>query len=265
MLFVMLSILIFVIPWILLLLSVIDVRSGKRKQVNWKLPLILLIVLASVGTILQIFMKQTYGFPIFANIIESIIATGISIFIPIVMVMINLVITKTLGKNAPSSVHDPKLVNRLALCFFAFFFTVLFLGAPIGKKIGFAYSIEKAMKVTNTSDTEEFSVALVSSEQECLKRTASCRSSDYSNQFFIRNHLNKTQEVQVKIRVLDQNNQEVKVIDSKIMELHPQELRLVETEETREDSSIWNQYSFKTTNRIFKYEHLLRYREPMNH
>lgn len=101
---------------------------------------------------------------------------------------------------------------------------------------------------------------LVSSEQECLRRTASCRNSSYSNQFFIKNNGDHVQEAQVQIRTLNNNDQEMKVIDSKIMTLQPGELRLLETEETNDNSSIWNQYSFQTAYRIANFQYKLRHR-----
>ncbi|MFS0615297.1 hypothetical protein [Lederbergia ruris] len=261
MLFVMVSILIFSIPGLWFLWTSIDFKLGKREKISWKTPVILLIILVFSSILIHIYLFKTYGFPIFQTNIETVIGMAIVGLVAGIILIINVFVTITMGKQLPKSIHDPKTVNILALCFAIHLFITLFIAAPTGKKVAFAASINQAMAATQNADTEEFSIALVSSERECLRST-SCRNTPYSNQYFIQNNLSKTQEVQVKIRALNSSNEEMKVIDSKIMTLKPNELRLLETEETSEDSSVWNQYSFQTDYRIATYQHLLRFRDP---
>ncbi|MGN7388914.1 hypothetical protein [Sporosarcina sp. SAFN-015] len=261
MLFVMMTILIFSIPGILLLWTAIDFKLGKKDKIPWKLIVILLIVLTSASVLIQIYLLQAYSFPIFQTNIETIIGISIVGFLAGIILIINLFITKTMGKKLPKSVHDPKTVNVFTLCIAIFLFIILFIAAPTGKKIAYATSIHQAMAATEDVAEEEFSVLLVTSERECLRQTTSCRNSAYSNQFFIKSNINKTQEVQVKIRALNSSNQEMKVIDSKIMTLEPNELRLLETEETNEEASVWNKYSFQTNHRVSHYEQMIRYRD----
>lgn len=262
MLFVMITLLIFSVPGIWFLWTAIDFKLGKREKLSWKIPVIMLILLTMVSIVIQIFLLKKYSFPLFQTNLETVVGMSVVGIIAILILIINLLITKTAGKNLPKSVHDPKTVNVFTLCLSIFLFITLFIAAPTGKKIGFAASINQAMASTQNVVDEEFSIVLVSSEKECLRNTSSCRDMEYSNQFFIKNNLGKTQEVQVKIRALNSSNEEMKVIDSKIMRLEPNELRLLETEETSEDSSVWNQYSFQTDHRIASYEHMLRYRDP---
>lgn len=54
----------------------------------------------------------------------------------------------------------------------------------------------------------------------------------------------------------------MKVIDSKIMTLKPGELQLLETEETNEDASVWNKYSFQTDGKVYQYQQKIRFRDP---
>jgi len=123
-------------------------------------------------------------------------------------------------------------------------------------------SINEAMEATNNAITDDFPIVLVTSERDCLGKRVRCRETNFSNQYFIKNNTGKTQEVQVKIRALNSLNEEMKVIDSKIMTLNPDEMRLLETDETNEDESIWNQFSFQTYGRVANYQHMLRHRDP---
>ncbi|MBP1916341.1 hypothetical protein J2Z23_003323 [Lederbergia galactosidilyticus] len=261
MLFVMVTILIFSIPFIWVVWTLMDVKSGKRKKIVWKSPVILLIILVFGSIFIHIYLFKMYGFPIFLTKLETIIGLAIPGLVAGIMLIINLFITLTMGKQLSKSFHDPKKVNILASCFAFYLLIILLIATPIGKKVAFAESINQAMTTTQNADTEGISIALVGSERECLRST-SCRNTPYSNQYFIKNNLDKTQEVQVKIRALNSKNEEMKVIDTKIMTLKPNELRLLETEETIEDSSVWNQYSFQTDDRIATYQHMLRFRNP---
>ncbi|KRG13659.1 hypothetical protein ACA30_14235 [Virgibacillus soli] len=261
MLFVMVTILIFSIPFIWVVWTLMDVKSGKREKISWKSPVILLIILMFGSISIHIYLFKMYSFPIFLTKLDTIIGLAIPGLVVGIMLIINLFITLTMGKQLSKSFHDPKMVNLLASGFAIYLLIISLIAVPTGKKVAFAESINQAMTATQNADTEEFSIALVSSERECL-RSSSCRNTPYSNQYFIKNNLSKTQEVQVKIRALNSKNEEMKVIDTKIMTLKPNELRLLETEETIEDSSVWNQYSFQTDDRIAKYQHMLRFRNP---
>ncbi|MFS0689313.1 hypothetical protein AB1K89_08730 [Sporosarcina sp. 179-K 8C2 HS] len=262
MLFVYLAIIIFSIPGVMVLWSAIDVKSGKRERVQWKVPVILFLLFTVTGVSIQFYLDQKYNFPFLQTSVETIIAMSIIVLISGIIIFINFIITKTAGKRLPKSVHDPKTVNFLAAAFAIYFFITFFITVPTGKKIAFATSINQATEATNVT-TEAFPIVLVTSEKECLRKNrARCHDTPFNNQYFIKNNMDKTQEVQVKIRALNSNNEEMKVIDSNIMTLKPGEMRLVETEETNEDASIWNQYSFQTDGRVTNYQHMLRHRDP---
>ena len=64
----------------------------------------------------------------------------------------------------------------------------------------------------------------------------------------------------MRIRALDSEQKELKVIESDIMTLEAGELKLVETEESSEKASIWSRSSFETDYQIHSYESLYRYR-----
>lgn len=251
----MVSIIIFSLPAILFLLSVINVRSGKTEKIRWKLPTLLLLVLVLVSIVIQYYYLQTYDFPLLQTSIESWIGLGIAGLLLGIILIINVFITKTIGKNASKTFHDPKLVNNFALSVAFFVFIIVFFAAPTGKKIAFAHSINQAIQVTEQSHADTFKVVLVRSEQECLRRTGNCRNAAYSNLFFVKNNGDKVEDLQVEIRALDTNNQEMRVINSAVMSMEPGELRMVVTEETNNNSSVWNQYSFQTAYQITNYQY----------
>ena len=260
--YVMVSVLIFSIPSLLIIASAHDVKTGKRDRIAFKWPILLQIALVAIGLAVQLYYQQAYHFPVFQTKTENWVAVLVVGLLAGIILLINIILTWTIGKNLPKSVHNPKAVNFFIIGIVLSLSTILLIAVPTGKKMAFSHAIDKAMEVSDGAQAEDFPVVLVTSERECLKNTSSCRNSPYSNQFFVRNNLDKTQEVQVKIRALSPSGHEMKVIDSHIMTLQPGELRLVKTEETNETSSPWNQYSFQTDSFTDHYEYWKRHRDP---
>jgi len=255
------AIIIFAIPGMMLIWSTVYVKSGKSVTVRWKLPVFLQLLLVFIGVMIHIYLLLSYGFPLFQTSREIWIIMAIIFFLCGFMLVSNFIITKKIGNRTPA--HNSKVVNIITGCIAFYMFITLFIAAPLGKKVAFAVSINEAIEATSKAKNEEFSVVLVNSEKDCLNRMKYyCRNQTYKNQFFIKNKLDKTQEVQVKIRALDSNSVELKVIDSKVITLEPSELRLLETEETFNDERIWNKFSFQTDRRVYGYQHQIRYRNP---
>ena len=65
----------------------------------------------------------------------------------------------------------------------------------------------------------------------------------------------------MRIRALDSKQNELKVVESDIMTLEAGELKLVETEETSDEASIWSRSSFETDYRVQSNESLHQYRD----
>ncbi|WP_404447066.1 hypothetical protein LG307_01145 [Sutcliffiella horikoshii] len=80
--------------------------------------------------------------------------------------------------------------------------------------------------------------------------------------FFVKNYLEEVKEVQVRIRALNADKEDLKVVDSNIMTLAAGELRLVETEETNDKTSIWSKSTFETEYQTYFYEYIYRFRDP---
>ncbi|WHY83527.1 hypothetical protein QNH23_09235 [Siminovitchia fortis] len=261
MIFVMAAIIIFSIPGLMLIWSTAYVKSIKKENVRWKLLVSLQLLLIIAGMIVHIYLLRSYGFPMLQTRIETWVSMGFILLICGFMLILNFIITKKLGSQSPT--HNSKVVNIITGCFALYFFIILFIAAPLGEKVAFAVSINEAIEAANKTNNEEFSVVLVNSEKDCLRRSSQhCRNQAYKNHYFIKNNMGKKQEVQVKLRALNSNNEEMKVIDSKIMTLKPGELQLLETEETNEDASVWNKYSFQTDGKVYQYQQKIRFRDP---
>lgn len=260
--YVMVTVLIFSIPSLLIIASAHDVKTGKRDRIAFKWPVLLHLALAAIGLAIQLYYQQAYHFPFFQTETENWVVVLVVGVLAGIILLVNIIITLTSGKNFPKSIHDPKAVNYFIIGIVLSLSTILLIAVPTAKKMAFSHAINKAIEASDEAQTEDFPVVLITSERECLKNTSSCRNSPYSNQFFVRNNLDKTQEVQVKIRALNSSGEEMKVIDSHIMTLQPGELRLVKTEETNETSSPWNQYSFQTDSFTGQYEYWKRHRDP---
>jgi len=255
-------ILIFIIPYIWVTWSGIDVRNGKREKIAWKKPCILLLFLVLVSGVINLYFYSSYHLPIFPNLFENMVGLIVTGAFLLILSIINIIVS-IMYKGAPKSFHNPKTVWIFTgvLCLtFLFSFSWIF---PFAQKVSYVAQINAAMQELSQAETEEeVTVLFMSSEKNCVRRrNSNCVDVDYDNRFFVKNNLDEKKQIQVRIRALDSNQKELKVVDSEIMTLDAGELRLVETEETYDDSSIWSKYSFQTEVRTNYYESLFRFRD----
>ncbi|PPA69113.1 hypothetical protein [Jeotgalibacillus proteolyticus] len=254
--------LIFLIPFLWVGFSLIDVTRGKRDKIAWKKPLILFAAILVISAIINYHFYSTYQLPLFLNETESIVALVIAGAFLVFLSILNIVVT-LMNKGAPKSLHNPKAVWVFIICFTLFSLFISFWVLPFAQKSTYVADIKEAMQALSDEEAnEEVSVAIVRSTKECIRRvTANCTSTDYSNYFYVKNNLDDEKEVQLRIRALDANENEIKVAESNIMTLGPGEVKLVETEETSDEDSILSRYSFTTEQRIFYYESMFRFRD----
>lgn len=257
-----LVIFIFFIPFVWFLWSSLSAKSGKVDKPRWKKPVAALIVLVLVSVVLNYYFSNAYQLAFFQNGFESIaaliLAAAFFIFISLVNVIVSIKF-----KGAPKSIHNPKVVWIITavLCSTILFFTAWVY--PLAQKASYIQKVESALATAEErQDDEEITVVFMSSEKDCFRTsTSNCNSVSYKNSFFLKNNLDVQKEVQVQIRALDAKQQELKVIESETMTLGAGELKLLETEETSDDSSIWSRSSFETEYRTLSYEYLFRYRD----
>ncbi|SEP97837.1 hypothetical protein [Piscibacillus halophilus] len=249
-----------VAPFIWLYFSFLNVRKGKRDQVNWKGPLGLYIGLCLLILVIAIYQKYTYDIPIFINSSSFISGLIVSGGLFAIIGLVNIFVTFRYRKNPlPKDLHDPKVVWILGviICLGIFVFMSWFF--PAGKKMNYTSALNNAYSELEEDNDEEIGLVLATSEERCMRR----RDCDFKvyNVFYAKNNLEKTQDVQFLIRTIDKNGEQQKEIESKVITMEPGEIKLVETEETNSSSEMWMKYSFTTDNWFDGYQYRYRYRD----
>lgn len=253
---------IFIVPYLWLLWSFLDAKSGKAGKPRWKIALAVLLALVLGSFIVNYYLSDLYELSFFQNGFESIVALIITGAILLVVVIVNIIVSISF-KNAPKSVHNPKVVWVVAavLCTTILFFTVWVY--PFAEKTSYINKIETALDAAEErQDDEDITVVFLNSERKCFRTSSSnCYTAPYSNTFFIKNNMDAKKEVQLQIRALDKKENELKTVESEVMILEAGELKLVETEETSDMASIWNRSSFETDVRTYSSEWQYHYRD----
>ncbi|GAA0588575.1 hypothetical protein GCM10009001_00560 [Virgibacillus siamensis] len=261
MLYIGMVIVVYVIPFIWFVWSMIDVRNGKRQKVNWKGPLISFIVILVGSIVINFYLTEAYNLAFFQNSTGSIIGLFVVGLIVVIMAIINFFATLYARRNNLSkTLHNPKVVwvitgmiGGTMLFFFLWFM-------PLGQKISYAVTLNNAIStMEDATRNKEFSIVLMKSTSDCLR--IRCIDEQFDNVFYIRNNLDQKKEVQVKIHAQNGDKEKLKVINSKIMELDPGELKMVKTEGTSEHSDIWRQSTFTTEERVVYYKYNYRFRD----
>lgn len=255
-----LVILLFFIPYAWLVWSSINMKAGKIGKPHWGISLATFMVFVIVSVVLNFSISEEYQLSFFQNGVETTIAIIISGALLLVVLLVNVIVSR-LFKGAPTSVHNPKLVWILAvvLCGSMLFFTAWVY--PVGAKISYIQIIEDASAAAEQQhENEEFTVVFMNSEKDCFRLSGSnCTNVTYKNVFYIKNNLDVKKQVQVSIRALDSQKKERKTIESDVMTLEAGEMKLVETNETPDQASVWKLYSFESEYRIRSYEAMYRY------
>ncbi|WP_404452182.1 hypothetical protein LG329_17790 [Virgibacillus necropolis] len=248
-----------VIPLVLLIWSMIDVKKGKREKVNWKLPSIIFIVLL-LGTLIgDIYLSNEYSLPIFPNIHDNIIALIVIGILFGIMAIINIFVSISM-KGAPKTVHDGKKMWKV-IGIGAAYFTVIFLWfIPLAGKTAYVVDLNTAVSAEDKEGDRDFTLVLVKSEGDCLT-VRNCSDENFNNVFYLKNNTDSEKEVQVKVRALNEEKQEIEIIDSLIMKIDSGKMKMVKTEETDEDTSIWDRHSFETDVRVEYFQYKIRMRE----
>ncbi|WP_062049600.1 hypothetical protein [Bacillus sp. JCM 19034] len=258
---IVLFIFLFTFPFMLIGWSFIDVKNGKRDKINWKLPLLIAIMLMVGSVIGQFYLLSTYDLPLFLSSNDSMIAfLVIGIFLGIIA-LVNIVVTIICRKNnVPKELHNSSTVWKFIGVLGVTIFVFLLWFMPLAEKIDYVLALHDAIDTVSSDEEAEFSIALVRSEPDCL-RARNCTNMRYDNQFFIKNNLDETKEVQFIIRAFNEEQNELKTIESNLITIKPRELLLLETDETITNSSIWDRYSFKTDEEVYSFQYKFQYRD----
>ncbi|MBR7797335.1 hypothetical protein GT022_14940 [Agaribacter marinus] len=256
MIFILLVIILYSVPFIWVLWSFINVKNNKREKVKWKYPILLFLLLILLSIIGNVYLSSTYTIPFLQTSMESMIWLIVAAVFLGIIALINVFVTLSLrNKNVSKQFHNPRVIWKLigGMALFLGFLFIWFM--PFGQKLSYVMALEQAMNATeNANGSEEITLSLVKSESNCLTKR-NCSNEQFHNVIYVKNNMDEPKEIQIKIRALDKDQQELKVIDSKIMEVGANELQMVKTEETNQQSSIWNQYSFQTDDRMYYFQH----------
>lgn len=257
-----LVIFLFFLPFAWLFWTGMNSKAGKTKRANWKIALVALIAVLFISVVLNYYYSNAYQLSFFQNGLESTIALIICGAFLLIVGIVNFIVS-ILFKGAPKSFHNPKTALAVTgvLCAVILFFTMWVY--PLGEKASYIHKVQTALAMAEQQQAdEEITVLFLSSEKECMRTSSSnCNNETYKNSFFLKSNLDEQKEVQVRIRALDSEQQELKVIESDVMTLEAGELKLVETEETSDDESLWSRSSFETDSRVRSYESLYRFRD----
>lgn len=252
----------FFIPIAWFIWTSLSIKTGKIDKPKWKVPLAILMAMLLGSIAVNYYLSNTYQLAFFQNGFESTVALIIAGVLLVMMLFVNIIVS-FFFKGASKSVHNPKAVWIVGgvLCTTMLFFTMWVY--PFAEKVSYIQKVEKALDVAEQrQEGEEITVVFMSSEKNCVRtNTSNCRSVSYKNTFFLKNNLDVQKEVQVQIRALDVEEKELEVVESDIMTLEAGELKLLETEESSDESSIWSRHSFETDVRTHSYESIYRYRD----
>lgn len=257
-----LVILIFFFPYGWFLWSSISNKTGMVETYRWKKPMAVLIGLILISAVLNYVYSEAYNLAFFQNGFELTVGLIVAGAFLVIFSIINI-IAGIVYRGAPKSFYNPKVVWGFTgvLCTTMLFFIVWVY--PLAEKASYIVRLDSAIAAADEKqDGEEITIVFMSSEKQCVRRrTENCNSSDYQNAFFVKNNLDETKQVQVQIRALDRQQNELKSVESKIMRLEAGELKLVETEETSDKESIWSRSSFETEYQTRFYQSIYRYRD----
>ncbi len=242
--------------------TTMSLKRGKKKNTHWKISLATLIAVIFTSVGLNYYFSDAYQLSFFQNGSESIVALIVCAAFLLVIVIINLIVSH-MFKGAPKSFHNPKAVWVFTAVFCTTILFFIMWVYPLAEKASYIHKVENALALSEQQQApEEITVLFMSSERKCFRtHTSNCHSEPYQNSFFLKNNLDTQKEVQLRIRALGSEQQELKVIESDIMTLEAGELKLVETEESFDEASIWSRSSFETDRRVQSYESLYRYRD----
>jgi hypothetical protein len=258
----LISIIIFCIPLIIFIQSIVHVRRGKRKKKKIKQPLIIFgcIMLASI--LVHVYLFFAYHLSMFMSFFETFVMLfaigGITFLIFLIIAITNFAVR---NKNLPKSVHNPKFVWYFPAGTAIFLAVILLWAAPTGEKLDYVHTLNEVEDMFDNADADdEVLFAFLESERDCLD----CRGKTihYNNRFFIKNNLDQVKEIQVDLTALDQYEQEIKTVSSTAVTLDPGEYAMLHTKKTSDNKSIWSRYSFRTKKPITYYRYHYYYDDP---
>lgn len=201
-------------PVLVLAFSGLDVQRGKREKLNWKWTIISFIAFLVIQFAVSIYFKSKYELPIFPNLAETVIVLIIAAVLLVIMIIVSIFVY-FFGRGLPTSIHNPKLISVFLVAVPLFMVYICYLAVPLAQKLIYVSTLNEAYTAFENDDSsQEFTVKLLTSEKQCI-RASTCRDTDYSNRFFVKNNLNETKEVQIKLQAILNNGETPIVIEDR--------------------------------------------------
>lgn len=253
------------VPLILLLWAIMDVSKGKTEKLRWKWPLASLILLVGISFIVNIYFMIRYGLPLFPAWkdiqIGAIVIASITLLIGLIFGIVHLSVR---NKNLPKSVHNPKALGVIIAVLIFQFSLGFFWFYPTGEKFVYVKALDRAAETfAEEQEQKEVSLELVHSERQCIQRTTCYNSTPiFHNLFIVKNNMDKKAEIQLNIRALNEDEKELKVIESIVVTLEAGEYKALKTNETDMETSPWKRWTFETNERVEYFQFKYRFREP---
>lgn len=245
--------LIAMIPMIMLVQSASNVKSGLKEKVNWKMPVLIYIILSLVALVVHIYLLNVYELSIFSNSYYLKVGILVDFLLFGLIAVINIVVS-IIYRNAPKSVHDGKKVWKFIGTGFSILLLILVWFLPLANKIVYVIDINSAIENSQATEDRDFSLVLVRSQGNCFNDN-NCADEHFNNVFYIKNNTEETKKIQTTIKTFTESEEEMETIISDKVTLEPGQLKMVETKETSDADNEWNKYSFETDNAIVKYSY----------
>lgn len=220
-------------------------------------------ILFILSLYLQIHYYRVFQFHFFPTLFESMLAFIVIGSVVGVMILINLFVT-FLQPNMPKQYHNPKLVWKITFLFGFGMATILFWILPLAKKYEFTTMLTQAEETFTTEQVDwELLVIFIKSEQDCIGNRSNnyCENAKYDNFFYVKNNTTDRLKGQVLLRAYDKNKKLMTEIESLVFELDAGTYSLLAFEEEHVDdrTSIWNQLSFQSEEKVVYYEYKVRH------
>ncbi|NGQ93572.1 hypothetical protein G3578_00060 [Brevibacillus sp. SYP-B805] len=216
------------------------------------------VLVMAITLALQLYYRYMYDFPIFPSAQDSRVNLFILCFIGVILLFVGIV-THFIGRGNPH-LHNPIVANTVLFMIIFLFSLLFFWFYPLGQKWEYAQILNRAKQVLTKYDpqtNQEITVHLLYSGRISSGRGSS--PNPYRNLFMVKNHLDRPVQAQVMITAKNQQNEEIEVHESSVIPLQPGEYRMVITDETDLNRSVWNRWTFETWDRIADYSYQYRY------
>ncbi|WP_134682596.1 hypothetical protein [Brevibacillus migulae] len=201
------------------------------------------------------YFRANFGFPLKPSVQETTITLIIVSVFGAIFLLCGI-IAHFLNRGVPSSGYNPKATFLAILVLWLHIFLFMAVYIPLGQKWEYASTFDRAERVFSKSEPAKdhpVRVELVYATKEPCSR---CSNRDYLNLFMVKNDGDQAVDVKVKLYAYDADKEPLTQGESPVITVPPGGIRQIATDKTNMESSIWNQWTFRTDEPIgfYRYE-----------